>query len=199
MTIDRITKYASVLAIAVLISALSACDSLISFLPDDGDDGAVSHTAPVPQLIGLTGEIQIGVVVSETGPYADSYGIPILNGFELARNEINDAQISDVSITFIRVDDQGTVEGAANAFDKLIRGDKVPVILGPTLSSQAREVFPTVQKNQVVALASISAAFRFKRYWRLQLPYQPSQRRAPSQRGQRHQRTDRLSASGYHI
>ena len=158
MTIDRITKCASVLAIAVLISALFACDSLISFLPDDGDDDAVSHTAPVPQLIGLSGEIQIGVAVSETGAYADSYGTPILNGFELARNEINGAQIGDARITFVVEDDQGTAEGAADAFDKLIRGDKVPVILGPTLSSQTRAVFPTAQKNQVVALASISAA-----------------------------------------
>ena len=157
MNIDRITKYASLLASVVLIVALSACDTLISFLPD-ADDETVSHESPVPQLLGLSGEIQIGVVVSETGAFGDSYGAPMMHGFELARKEINAGQIGDARITFITEDDRGTVEGAVAAFDKLISQDKVSAILGPTLSRQARAVFPTSQKNQVVALAAISAA-----------------------------------------
>ena len=157
MNIDRITKYASLLASAVLIVALSACDTLISFLPD-ADDEIVSHESPVPQLLGLSGEIQIGVVVSETGAFADSSGTPLIQGFELARKEINAGQIGDARITFITEDDQGTVEGAVAAFDKLILQDKVSAILGPTHSRQARAVFPTSQENKVVALTVISTA-----------------------------------------
>ena len=155
MNIDRITKYASVLAIAILIAGLCACDLLDPLLIDDG---TVSHEAMQPQFEGLNEEILIGVVVSKTGPFADTFGIPMIHGFELAREEINEAQIGDARIKFLIEDDQGTVEGAVNTFDKLILEGKASAILGPTLSSQAEVVFETAQKNRIVALASISAA-----------------------------------------
>ena len=77
MTIDRITKCASVLAIAVLISALSACDSLISFLPDDGDDGndGIDSTTHIISDLHI---LEITVAIAESFPpqvflHIDSY------------------------------------------------------------------------------------------------------------------------------
>ena len=158
MSMSRITKFALVFAIVTLIIGLSACDEIASLLSTDGDGGTVSYETMIPQLEGLSGEIPIGLVLSQTGPFTSSYGLPMEHGFKMALAEINNAQVGDASIKFIIEDDRGTIAGAVEAFDKLIHQDGVPVILGPTLSRQAREVFPTAQQNQVVAFASISAA-----------------------------------------
>ena len=79
-------------------------------------------------------------------------------GFELALEEINASLLNDAKITFITEDDRGTVEGAVEAFNKLIHQAGVPVILGPGLSSQAQEVFPIAQQNGVVVFSPTSGA-----------------------------------------
>ena len=63
-------------------------------------------------------------------------------GFELARDEINrSGRLGDAKITFITEDDQGTVEDAIEAYNKLIRQDGVSIILGPAnLQSGSRNV-----------------------------------------------------------
>ena len=63
------------------------------------------------------------------------------NGFNMALEEINNSQISDVRLKFIIQDDQSTVEGAVEAFNKLIHHDQVSVILGVWTSHVARSVF----------------------------------------------------------
>lgn len=152
MNIRRFTRFVFVLAIVALIAGLSACDELISILSDGGD-----ATMP-PQLEGLSGEIPVGLVLSQTGEHAASFGLPMQRGFELALEEINNAQRSDARIRFIIEDDRGTIEGAVEAFNKLIDQHRPAVILGPTISSQTRAAFPIAQQHQVVAFASISAA-----------------------------------------
>ena len=80
-------------------------------------------------------------------------------GFEIDREEINNlGQLGDAKITFITEDDQGTVEDAVEAYNKLIHQDGVSVILGPANSSQVRETFPIAQQNRVVAISSLSSA-----------------------------------------
>lgn len=137
-----------VLAIVVLIVALSACDQIGQLL------------LPAPsQMDGLKGEIRIGLSLPLTGRFVTTYGyIPMQQGFELAREEINASLLNDAKITFITEDDRGTVEGAVEAFNKLIHQADVPVILGPGLSSQAQEVFPIAQQNGVVLFSPTSGA-----------------------------------------
>ncbi len=107
---------------------------------------------------GLYGEIPIGVVLPLTG-LQRQYGPPMKNGFELALEEINrSSQLGGASIQFIFEDSRGTPEGAIEAFNKLIHQDGVPVILGPAISTAAKEAFPIAQQHQVVALSSTSAA-----------------------------------------
>ena len=158
MNTRRFTQFAFVLAIVTLIAGLSACEELTSILSVGGDGGTVAYETMAPQLEGLSGEIPIGLVLSQTGPLAASFGLPMESGFRMALGEINAAQTGDARIKFLTQDDQSTVEGAVEAFDKLIHQEGVPVILGPTISSQTRAVFPIAQQNQVVAFASISAA-----------------------------------------
>ena len=146
MNIGRFTKFAFVLAIVALIAGFSACDQI----------GQLLLPAP-PEMEGLSGEIPIGVVIALTGRFADEVGIPMLNGFELARYEINHSgMLSDATITFITEDDQS--ESSVEAFSKLIHQDGVSAITGLAISAQAIHSFPIAQENGVVAFSSVSSA-----------------------------------------
>ena len=102
-------------------------------------------------------EIAVGVVVSLTGPNA-LYGLSVRNGFELALEEVNGSGLIAPKIRFIVEDYRGTAAGAVETFGKLIHQDRVPVILGPGISTAAVEAFPIAQENQVVAFSSISSS-----------------------------------------
>ena len=137
MNMRSLTQFVSVLTIVALIVGFST----------------------YAQMEALSGDIPIGVVLPLTGALAAPYGLPMQRGFELAREEINNSgQLGDSKITFIIEDDQGTVEDAVKAYDKLIHKDGVPVILGPANSSQVRAAFPVAQQNRVVAISSLSSA-----------------------------------------
>ncbi len=143
---NQMTRYSFILAIIALILGIAACDELVSILPS-GD---------APQVEGVVGEIPIGLVYPATGRFTNSYGSPIYQGFELALEEINNAQLGDVRLKFIVADDRSTPEGAVEAYRKLIDEYNVPVIFGPTTSDQAEAAFPIAQQNQVVAFSSSS-------------------------------------------
>ncbi|MDE3257770.1 MAG: ABC transporter substrate-binding protein [Gemmatimonadota bacterium] len=107
---------------------------------------------------GLPAKIAIGVAMPLTGPQ-DVYGLPALEGFELAQAEINNSSIlSGASIEFIVEDTEGTIDAATAAFNKLINEDGVDVILGPGISTVGKEVFPIAQQNEVLAFSSTSTA-----------------------------------------
>ena len=147
MNIRRITIFAFALAIILLIVGLSACDQI----------GQLLVLAP-PEMEDVSVEIPIGVVLSITGRLASAFGVPIGAGFELALEEINDSQTSGGRIKLIIEDDQSTVEGAVEAYNKLIHQDGVSVILGPATSSATKAAFPIAQENGVVAFSPTSAA-----------------------------------------
>ena len=107
---------------------------------------------------GLPEQILIGLVLPWEEPQRP-FSQPIMNGFELARVEINgSSRLGGARIEFIVESSQGTAEGSVEAFDKLIRQDGVPVILGPALSTGAVAAFPVAQQSQVVAFSSTSVA-----------------------------------------
>ena len=147
MTTRRITIFAFALAIVLLIAGLSACDQIGQLL--------VPATS---EMEDVSLEIPIGVVLPVTGRLASTFGVPIATGFELALEEIDNSQLSGGSIKLIIEDDQSTVEGAVDAYKKLIHQDGVPVILGPATSTQTQEAFPIAQENGVVAFSPTSAA-----------------------------------------
>ena len=103
------------------------------------------------------GEISIGVVLPVTGLLAPT-GKRMKQGLELALDEINNAHLSDTKLKFIIADDNGTPEGAIEAFNKLIHQEGVSVILGPATSSATQAAFPVAQENQVVAISPTSGA-----------------------------------------
>ena len=145
MNRSRVAKFAFVLTIVALIVGVSACDQVQQLLlptPPDREDVSV--------------EIPIGLVYPATGRLAD-FALPIRRGFELALEEINNSQLGDLSLKFIDVDDQSTIEGAVEAYNELIQAG-VPVIFGPTTSGQAETAFPIAAQNEVVAFSSSSNA-----------------------------------------
>lgn len=85
MNIKGIITSAFILALITFAVGLSGCEKIVSVLR--GDKG--------PQVIGK--EIPIGVIVSLTGKDAESYGLPMQRGFELAREEINNMQLGGES------------------------------------------------------------------------------------------------------
>ena len=152
MNITRFTKCTFLLAIVALISALSACDQFQELL-----------VPPQMETEGIT----VGVVLPLSGDYASTYGEPMLNGFELARQEINNSQASEVQIRFNPFktkDDGATVEGAVKAFNELTeQEDGVPVILGPGFSSQFKETSLVANEHGVVGFSSTSSASRINK------------------------------------
>ena len=140
-------KITLLLVVVLLIGWLSACDELVSILTD-------SEGGDIPD------EIPVGIVMPFSGKYVQSPDDPLiqryLNGFLMAQAEINAAQRT--SIRFIIEDDKSTIEGAIEAFNKLIHKDGVAAILGPASSTQVEAAFPIAEENRVVAIAASSAA-----------------------------------------
>ena len=147
MNTKKFTLFASLFAIVVLIVGFSACDRISQIIEP-----------ATPQMTEISEEISIGVVLPLTGRLTDSFGKPIQQGFELALNEINSSQSNGMKLKFIIEDDQSTVEGAVEAFNKLINQEHASVILGPATSEQTKTAFPIADENQVVALSPTSAA-----------------------------------------
>ncbi|MDE0553431.1 MAG: ABC transporter substrate-binding protein, partial [Candidatus Poribacteria bacterium] len=134
-------------AIVAIIVGFSACDRVSQIIQPT-----------TPQMLEIGEEIAIGVVLPLTGRLANSFGIPMQQGFELALSEINSTQSNSAKLKFIIEDDQSTIEGSVEAFNKLINEAGVSVILGSATSSQTEMTFPIAQENQVVALSSTSSA-----------------------------------------
>ena len=146
MNIRQFTKFASVLAIVALIVGLSVYNPI----------GRLVVAAP-PEMEGVEREIPIGVVIAQTGQFASPYGLSMLNGFELARKQMNDSGIlGNTKITFSVEDDQSV--SAVEAVKKLIHQDGVPAIVGFAISTQLEEVIPIAQENSVIIVSSVSSA-----------------------------------------
>ena len=144
MNVRRIITFAFTLAIVALIMGLVGCERVAQMVSDD--------TTTMPEM--MEGEIPIGVIVALTGDYT-IYGIPMKNGFELAREEIN--ANSDMNIMFIIEDDQSSVSGAESAVQSLV-DQGVPALVGSAISTQFKAAFPIAQESGVVGFSSVSSA-----------------------------------------
>ena len=142
----KIITFVFISAISVAVGCFIGCERIQQIVQPD-----------VPQMEEVSGEILVGAVYPITGRFSAA-GPPVEYGIELAVAEINNSQHSEVEIRIITEDGQSSVEGAVEAFNKLIHQDKVPVILGPGSSSQVQEAFPIAHQNQVVAISPSSAA-----------------------------------------
>ena len=134
----------------VLIAGICGCDEVVTILSDNG------------KLDELPQDIVIGIVFPMSGIYYQAPNDPgmdrFLNGFYMARDVINRKQLGSHQLRFILEDDRSTIEGAIEAYNKLINEDKVVAIIGPTSSTQVQMAFPVAQEKQFVAIGPSSAA-----------------------------------------
>ncbi|MFA5664447.1 ABC transporter substrate-binding protein [Castellaniella sp.] len=104
-------------------------------------------------------DIKIGVGQALTGGGA-LYGKAIVNGFEMAVDEINAAGgVNGNTITLVLQDTKSEKGAAINAYKRLIFGDKVLAIFGTTVSNTAQAADPTAQSAKTVALSSSNTAY----------------------------------------
>ncbi len=132
-----------IIAIATIIVGLSACEQVTEVIQSSTKD--------------QSNEITIGVVLPLTGHLADA-GKLMKQGYDLALDEVNTAQLANAQLKFIYEDSTTTPEGAVEDFNKLIHQDGVSVIIGPATSSATAAAFPVARDNQIVAISSTSGA-----------------------------------------
>ena len=147
---NPIKKISLLVISAALILGLCGCEELVSVLS--------GGEAPTP----FPDELLIGVVMPLSGAFVDGPDDPdllrFLNGFSMARDEINSAQLGPPQIRFILEDNQSTPEGAIAAYNKLIHEDGVVALLGPATSTLTEIAFPVAEENRIVAIAPTSAS-----------------------------------------
>jgi len=147
MNTKKFPLFAFLFPVVAIIVGFPACDRVSKIVQPT-----------TPQMTASSEEIAIGVILPLTGRLANSFGILMQLGFELALREINSTQSNGAKFKFIIEDDQSIIEGSVEAFNKLINQAGASVILGSATSSQTEMTFPIAQENQVVVLSSTSSA-----------------------------------------
>lgn len=141
--ISELKTFTYIIALATLIVGLSACEQVTEVIQSSAKD--------------QSNEISIGLVLPLSGHLAPA-GKLMKEGYDLALDEINAAQIGNTQLKFIVEDSTSTPEGAVEDFKKLIHEDGVSIIIGPASSSATKAAFPVARDNQIVAISSTSGA-----------------------------------------
>ena len=103
--------------------------------------------------------VKIGAIEVLTGPN-NRYGVPAQRAFNLAVDEINKAGgvLGGRPLEIAYEDSAGNKDQALNAARKLIGRDKVPLILGPTLSNEMFAVGPVVNERKIPIIGTSTTA-----------------------------------------
>ena len=108
MTIRNFTIFKFVLVITAIFVFLCGCERVPQVLEPT--------TPPVKDS---SEQIAIGLVLPLTGRHAASFGEPMLRALQIALREINYSQLAGSNL-FIIQNSKSTVEGAVEAYNKLI-------------------------------------------------------------------------------
>jgi branched-chain amino acid transport system substrate-binding protein len=111
-------------------------------------------------LLGMPGavaeEIRVGFIAPMTGPFAQ-IGKDMVNGWELYANAIK-GDFAGATIKFILEDDQAKPPVDVLKAEKLIRQDKVHMLIGGVLASSGYALAPVSTREKTVYIASVAAA-----------------------------------------
>jgi len=112
--------------------------------------------------IGLMGmgavaeEIRVGFIAPITGPFAQA-GKDMVNGWEMYTDEVKN-DFAGATIKFILEDDQAKPPVGVLKAEKLIRQDKVHLIMGGVLASTGYALAPVSTREKTVYIAPVAAA-----------------------------------------
>jgi branched-chain amino acid transport system substrate-binding protein len=103
--------------------------------------------------------IKLGAIEVLTGPN-NRYGVPAQRAFDLAVGEINKSGgvLGGRPIAIAYEDSAGNKDQAMNAARKLVGRDKVPLLLGPTLSNEMFAVGPVVNDRKIPIIGTSTTA-----------------------------------------
>ena len=124
---------------ALLLAALLACAA------------ALPSSAAEP--------VRLGAIEDLSGP-SSKYGVAIREGFDLAAEQINakGGVLKGRSLEIVYEDGAGTKEGSVNGARKLLGRDKVPLLLGPTLSNEMFAVGPAAVERKTPIIGTSNTA-----------------------------------------
>jgi branched-chain amino acid transport system substrate-binding protein len=107
----------------------------------------------------LPAEITLGAVHDLSGATA-VYGTSIQKGIDLAVKQMNEQKFfgEGHTVKVVYEDAAGDPKQAIASFEKLIANPDVAVILGPTLSSEAKSADPVAQEAKMPVVASSNTA-----------------------------------------
>jgi branched-chain amino acid transport system substrate-binding protein len=98
--------------------------------------------------------IRVGIVEAQTGPLADAFGIPTMEGALLALEQINAAGgIKGRQLEPVVRDDRTQVQGSVIAFQELARDPAVVAMIGPSISGGGMAVRPIINQNTLPELS----------------------------------------------
>jgi len=103
-------------------------------------------------------EITIGAILPLSGETA-TYGVALKRGMELAIDEINArGGIKGRKLAVLFEDSQGEPSNGVNAFNKLARANKVPMVIGDMFSATTLAIAPIAEKQNIVLLSPTASA-----------------------------------------
>ena len=171
------SKRSIFIALVLLVTLFSACDEVQQVLfPKPAEEPPIAD--PSPDVT----EIPIGVVLALTGQYAAALGLPMRDGFELAREEINSSgQLGESKLSFIVEDTQSV--SAVEAVNTLIDQHGVFAMTGFAISTQLQQVIPIAARKRGYPIEFGILGAGPERSGRLHLPCRTHLSGAQSRRG----------------
>lgn len=107
-------------------------------------------------------DLQIGAIMALTGDVA-SYGVRVKDGVDLAVERINaDGGVRGRKLQILYEDNQGDPTEAVSAFEKLAQVDKVPLVIGPMLSTESLATAPVAERAKVVQLSTLPGTIKLR-------------------------------------
>lgn len=111
---------------------------------------ALDLKAKAQQLVPVN-RFRIGALLPLSGVYAP-FGQTIRQGLELALRHVNAHRAPDEQLSLAAADTAGNTAVALGAFEELVNREKVMVIIGPALSSEARALLPALERERVTLI-----------------------------------------------
>ena len=146
-----------------LVALVSAGTMTAALLAGCGSTGGAAESAGSSDTAAEAGttadgdSIPVGVISPNTGNLA-TYGESVLNGINLAVEEINAAGgVLGKNISIISYDDKADSTEGANAFNRLV-GDGACAIIGSVTSGVTASLAPLADESQIVLLTPTSTA-----------------------------------------
>lgn len=102
--------------------------------------------------------IEIGALIFQTGG-ASQYGKWVMNGLEMAKNEINEqGGINGDKIELIYEDDKSEATTAVTVFSSLISKHNLPIVIAGLTSKSTLAIAPIADKNNIVLFSPCSSS-----------------------------------------